>query len=64
MTRPHEHPKEWRRGELLNLKRFTDGSFTAQSLYDEAKVPQTIRFTNRDDAQAFVSWWYASKVDG
>lgn len=60
MKPPHDTPNDWKRGELLNVKRFTDGSFTAQSFYDKAKVPQIVRFTNRDDAQAFVSWWYAS----
>ena len=51
-------PEGWNRGELLDVKRFTDGTFTITPLYAGARKDE-LRFANGSDCQQFVSWWYA-----
>jgi hypothetical protein len=56
-----EYPSHWLPGQLLDLKRFTDGSCRATLLgeeYDPEKG-NGIHFQSTFDAQAFVSLWYA-----
>lgn len=60
-----DYPPEWLPGQLLDLKRFTDGSFRATLLgevYDPKepdRVP-SMAFDSTFAAQSFVSWWYSS----
>ena len=59
------YPSHWRQGALLDLRRFTDGSFRATLLGEEYDPTQdnAIHFTNSLDAQNFVSRWYSRTVD-
>lgn len=50
-------PKGWTRGELLNVQRYSDGTFKISRLHVEKDEPLVL--TNPFDAQQFVSWWYA-----
>lgn len=57
-----DYPAHWIPGQLLDLKRFIDGSFRATLLgeeYDPEKA-NGILFDLNHEAQAFVSWWYQS----
>src|SRR6185312_10799581 len=54
-----DYPDYWRRGQLIDLKRFNDGSFKAYLLGDCIEKPKYVDFSNSADAQAFISWWYA-----
>jgi hypothetical protein len=54
-------PSHWLPGQLLDLRRFTDGSFRATLLgesYDPEKA-NGITFDSSHAAQTFVSAWYA-----
>jgi hypothetical protein len=54
------HPPHWTRGQLLDLKRFTDGSYRA-TLLGEAYDPEKgngLDFDSSVTAQNFISWWY------
>lgn len=55
-----EYPKGWIPGQLLDLKRFTDGSFQATLLGEEydPKRANRMTFDSSHAAQTFVSWWY------
>src|SRR5690348_2532328 len=55
----YDYPAAWLRGQLLNLRRFTDGHFTATLLGDEAKNPDVVVFPSGWEAQQFIAWWYA-----
>lgn len=53
-------PPHWVPGQLLDLKRFTDGSYRATLLgeqYDPEK-DNAIHFDSSHTAQQFVSEWY------
>lgn len=55
-----DYPPGWIPGSLLDLKRYTNGSYRATLLgeqYDPEKA-NGIDFDSSHDAQAFVSWWY------
>lgn len=55
-----KHPAHWTKGQLLDLKRFTDGSYRATLLgeeYDPEKA-NAVSFDSSFAAQNFVSWWY------
>jgi len=52
-------PSHWRKGELLDVKHFTDGSFTVGRYFEYAQNAETLKFTNSIDCQNFVSAWYA-----
>ena len=51
-------PAHWIVGQLLDLKRYSDGSFRATLLGEEPKDGQ-MSFSSAWDAQEFVSHWYA-----
>lgn len=56
-----DYPKHWIPGQLLDLKKFTDGSFRATLLgedYDPKKA-NGIEFDSSHAAQSFVSDWYS-----
>lgn len=59
-----DYPIHWQRGQLLDLKRYSDSTFRARLLGDVAEKPEEIEFASSHDAQAFVSWWYATKSYG
>jgi hypothetical protein len=48
-------------GELLNVRKFSDGSFLVSRLQDSLKDPATaiVRFEDGAACQEFVSRWYA-----
>lgn len=46
------------RGQLLDVKRYSDGTFTAQMLF-HVEPPEPLSLANAERAQQFVSWWYA-----
>lgn len=50
-------PEGWTRGELLNVQRYPD-RFDIRPMW-ATEAHQTITFYTADEAQAFVSWWYA-----
>jgi hypothetical protein len=50
-----EYPREWIRGQLLNVERYTNGSFKMMLLGTEEPH---LDFENSVSAQAFISWWY------
>jgi hypothetical protein len=60
----HDCPPHWRRGQLLDLKRFSDGTYRATLLGEEWKpeLRNGIEFETTEDAQTFVSWWYSPNV--
>lgn len=49
-------PIDWQRGELLDVRRYVDGSFTAATLSGKSGK---MEFDSAESAQAFVSYWYA-----
>ena len=55
------YPPNWTPGALLDLKRFTDGSYRATLLGEDYKpeLANGIEFASSFEAQAFVSWWYS-----
>ena len=54
-------PSHWIPGQLLDLKRFTDSSYRATLLGEDWKpeLGNAVEFASRDEAQNFVSRWYA-----
>lgn len=54
-------PSHWIRGQLIDLRRYSDGTFKAVLLGEEMNQehPNWIELSNADTAQALVSWWYA-----
>lgn len=53
-------PSDWIPGQLLDLKKFTDGSARATLLgveYDPEKA-NAVHFASLHEAQEFVSHWY------
>lgn len=57
MSQP-EFPPRWRKGELLDVRRYTDGTCKVSALSDEAQKPEALEFASIDGCQAFVSAWY------
>jgi len=53
-------PAHWIPGQLLDLKRFADGSYRATLLGEDYKpeLGNAMEFASGHEAQAFVSWWY------
>ena len=55
------YPPHWNKGQLLDLKKFTDGSARA-TLLGEDYDPQTnnaVHFDSLWAAQSFISAWYS-----
>ena len=52
-------PQGWTRGELLNVQRYSDGTFKIRRLHIQNDDPLIL--TNPFDAQQFVSSWYAPR---
>lgn len=55
-----KYPPHWIPGQLLDLKRYGDGTFRASLLGETAK-PELANFIDFDSAHAaqqFTSWWY------
>ena len=57
-------PSHWIPGQLLDLKRFTDGTYRATLLGEEwnPEAVNGMEFSSSQDAQQFVSKWYARQV--
>jgi hypothetical protein len=53
------YPEHWIPGALLDLKRFTDGSYRCTLLGETYDGENGIEFTSATEAQEFVSTWYA-----
>lgn len=64
----YEFPAGWKKGELLDLKRYTNGTFDAFLMGADEKEARKrgeyLSFENSDQAQAFVSEWYAREALG
>ena len=58
------YPPDWIPGSLLDLKRFTDGSYRATLLGEDYKpeLANGIEFASSFEAQQFVSWWYSPAI--
>jgi hypothetical protein len=54
-----EVPVAWIKGQLLDVKRYSDGSYKVFDLYDQSEKPPFIHFDNTSDCQNFISEWYA-----
>ena len=59
-------PTHWRKGALLDLQRYADGSYRATLLGEEAKpeLANYMEFDSSHTAQTFVSYWYARESVG
>jgi hypothetical protein len=56
----HLVPRHWIKGQLLDVRRYSDGSYIVTLLGEELdEDTQTMKFNSTIDAQAFVSNWYA-----
>lgn len=55
-----DYPAHWLPGQLLDLKRYTNGSYRATLLGEEydPELANAIDFDSSRAAQEFVSWWY------
>lgn len=51
-------PASWIKGQLLDLRRFKDGSYKATLLGEEIGEDNYIEFESSYAAQQFVSHWY------
>jgi hypothetical protein len=60
----HSYPPDWLPGQLLDLKRFNNGTYRATLLGEEYKpeLANGIEFDSSHSAQAFVSWWYSPAI--
>jgi hypothetical protein len=56
----HDTPPHWIPGQLLDLKRFGDGTYRATLLGEEydPELGNAIEFHSSYEAQQFVSHWY------
>lgn len=54
-------PPHWLRGQLLDLRRYSNGTYICTLLGEEAKPDQSnvLTFESSFDAQQFTSAWYA-----
>jgi hypothetical protein len=59
-------PVHWTKGQLLDLRRFGDGSFLAVALGEEPKPDQSnvMRFDSTFEAQNWISAWYTRESVG
>ncbi len=56
-------PAHWMRGALLDVKRYTDGTFRAWLLGEaDTEGAPSIEFSSGWDAQQFVSAWYSREL--
>lgn len=53
------YPSHWLRGQLLDHQLFDNGKSRCILLHDSADKPEYLGFDSREDAQSFISWWYA-----
>lgn len=58
-------PEGWTKGELLNVIN-TGAEFVVTPIFPKLTDPpyEPIHFYRADEAQAFVSWWYAPERGG
>lgn len=52
-------PPTWQRGELLDVRRFEDGTIKVGRMLDDPKNRKELKFPSSWEAQKFVSHWYA-----
>ena len=59
-----DYPPHWLPGQLLDLKRYGDGSFRATLLGEEydPELANGLEFDSSFAAQQFTSWWYSSAM--
>lgn len=50
-------PEHWVKGQLLDVRKYTDGTFRVKLLYDKKDAPY-LEFENSEAANQFVSRWY------
>ena len=64
VSKMRDYPEHWIPGQLLDLKRFSDGSFRATLLGEEFKpeLANAVEFASGYDAQQFVSHWYQREL--
>jgi hypothetical protein len=57
-------PKHWQQGALIDLKRYSDGSFKAVLAGEDISKPETevVEFPSAREAQAWISSWYVREV--
>lgn len=56
-------PSNWIKGELLDVRRYANGSFRITRLAEDASIEdnQAIEFASTETCQEFVSWWYTQE---
>lgn len=54
-----DYPDHWKRGELLDHQLFDKGQSRCKLLSESIEKPEYLYFSSREEAQAFISWWYA-----
>jgi hypothetical protein len=55
-----DYPAHWLRGQLLNHMLFDKGRSRCILLHEShIEKPEYLDFSTREEAQAFISWWYA-----
>jgi hypothetical protein len=58
MSQEWSIPKGWVKGQLLDLRRYSDGSFKAYRLGEYDDQAPHMDFDSSYQAQAFTSHWY------
>jgi hypothetical protein len=58
----NDYPKHWIPGQLLDLRRYSDGHYAATLLGEDLKpdLSNAMIFDSSHDAQQFTSKWYCS----
>lgn len=58
---PFDYPATWSRGQLLNTRAQADAVYITPlgEEYDRRYPEKGLRIEHREDAQNFISWWYA-----
>src|SRR5271154_4494746 len=51
-------PESWIKGQLLDVRRFSDGSFRVYELGAHDDLAPHMDFDSSFAAQQFISWWY------
>lgn len=51
-------PMSWIKGQLLDVKRYSDGTYDIYELGADIRDAQNMHFNSSWECQDFVSWWY------
>lgn len=60
MQQPPDYPPFWTKGELLDVKRYTNATYSVSPIHGEQSI--ALDFDSPEDCQNFVSWWYATEA--